>query len=271
MIRKFFKNLFIPGEHNSFRPKAIRHHAISLYSIALIFSQLSFGIVAYSPLAANPKALEPQIIDLVNQERAKNSLPALTENRELANAAKAKLNDMFAKNYWDHTAPDGTKAWYFILNEQYSYTVAGENLARGFTSAGSMAKAWMNSKTHRDNILNLDYQDTGVAVGNGTVDGKMFTVAVQLFGTTIGSQNRTLVAGQQTTFSNLSTANPIQKERMPFFVFYIILFALLIFDAIMVKINGLHKSKKHILAFRLSLALNIIVLVILTLNFTSVT
>lgn len=88
----------------------------------------------------------------------------LTIDSKLSKAAQAKANDLVAKNYWAHTAPDGRAPWSFIVASGYSYQQAGENLAYGFNSAGDVVTGWMNSAAHRANILNPNY----VAVGFGT-------------------------------------------------------------------------------------------------------
>ena len=67
---------------------------------------------------------------------------------------------MFSKNYWAHFAPDGsTSPWDFIHQSGYNYIFAGENLAKGFTDANSVVAAWMNSPSHRENILSNKYKD----------------------------------------------------------------------------------------------------------------
>ena len=173
---------FIPSHKNAHRPHAFRHFMLSIYSVALILSHLSFGVIQYTPLATNPEKLASDILAEINEERYKNSENTLATNQLLNEAAKDKLSDMFEKNYWDHTSPDGEKAWSFINKTGYSYSMAGENLARGFISADSMVRAWMDSPTHRKNILNESFTQTGIAVGNGIIEGKETTVAVQIFG-----------------------------------------------------------------------------------------
>jgi uncharacterized protein YkwD len=89
---------------------------------------------------------------------------------------------MFANDYWAHVAPDGTTPWSFIKSSGYAYTTAGENLARDFNDTGAMVEAWMNSASHRENIVNAKFKEIGVAVVNGTLQGVETTLVVQLFG-----------------------------------------------------------------------------------------
>ena len=117
-----------------------------------------------------------------NKERALQGLSALTENQKLNAAALAKAQYMFKNNFWAHTAPDGTTPWYFFTQAGYDYRYAGENLARDFNDSASVVAAWMNSPSHRENLLGQNYSDIGFAVLNGTLDGYETTLVVQHFG-----------------------------------------------------------------------------------------
>jgi hypothetical protein len=123
-----------------------------------------------------------QLLDKTNLERQKNSLHTLNYSQVLSNAARIKAEDMFNDDYWSHIAPDGASPWDFILGQGYKYSYAGENLAKDFNSSNSVVKAWMDSPTHRDNMLNSNYTEVGFAVVNGTLSGKETTLVVQMFG-----------------------------------------------------------------------------------------
>ncbi|MDO8507796.1 MAG: CAP domain-containing protein [bacterium] len=269
-IKKFLHKSFIPSKKNSYRPHAFRHLMLSVYSLGLILSQLSFGAVQYTPTTPNPEQLKKDIFTHINEQRKKQSENTFTESPLLDRAAQEKLQDMFAKNYWDHTSPTGEKAWVFIDKTGYSYTVAGENLARGFVSADGMVGAWMDSPTHKKNILDKDFSETGIAVGNGVINGKSATVAVQLFGkpSQAFAQGQSLVAGERSVSPKFSLENPVSAPKLPFFAIYLAIFALIIFDGAMIRFNKTHKNKHHMLSFRTSLGLNILVLAVLCLNFT---
>ncbi|MFH0969045.1 MAG: CAP domain-containing protein [Patescibacteria group bacterium] len=127
------------------------------------------------------------IVNLVNQSRTENGLPALSENEKLDKAAQDKANDMIANNYFAHTSPSGITPWFWIEKNGYDYQYAGENLALGFSTVENEHQAWMNSPTHKKNILNTNYEEIGVAVGKGVIENNTVTVAVQTFGTQAGS------------------------------------------------------------------------------------
>ncbi|MEK7447530.1 MAG: CAP domain-containing protein, partial [Patescibacteria group bacterium] len=196
-LKSFLHKSFIPSDKNAHRPHAFRHFMLSIYSLGLILSQLSFGAIQYTPVTPNPEQLKKDIFVKINEQRKGQTGTVFLENPLLSQAAQEKLQDMFTKNYWDHTSPTGEKAWVFIDKTGYSYTVAGENLARGFVSADGMVDAWMDSPTHKKNILDKNFRETGIAVGNGIINGKSATVAVQLFSkpSPVFTQGQSLVAG----------------------------------------------------------------------------
>ena len=92
--------------------------------------------------------------------------------------------------------PDGTTPWNFILNAKYQYEYAGENLARNFLFSNGVVDAWMNSKTHKENILRKEYTEVGFAVENGVLNGEETTIVVELFGKPLASA----IAKERQTF-----------------------------------------------------------------------
>ena len=123
------------------------------------------------------------VIKAVNDERLKKNLPALQTNPMLMEAARNKVDDMILNNYFAHISPvDGKKWSSFIRDSGYDYIEAGENLANGFDNVPDLVTAWMNSPTHRDNILNPDVDETGLAVKSGFLDGYPTIFVAQNFG-----------------------------------------------------------------------------------------
>lgn len=102
---------------------------------------------------------------LTNEERAKAGLPPVTENALLNASAQAKAQDMANRNYWSHDTPDGIEPWSFITAQGYSYSTAGENLACGFKDdSAEVIVGWMNSPTHKENIVNPKYSEVGFGI-----------------------------------------------------------------------------------------------------------
>jgi len=184
------RHLFVPHESNNQKAKLLHPNSIFLIALGLIAFQFVLGFASKSlpkVLGYSANISPEEVIRLTNVERVKNGLAPLSANSTLSQAALAKGNDMLAKGYWAHFAPDGTSPWSFFLSFGYKYKYAGENLARDFADAGSAVSAWMNSPTHKENILNPNYQDIGIGVVEGNLAGTETTVIVQFFGTTLGS------------------------------------------------------------------------------------
>lgn len=99
-----------------------------------------------------------------NSQRSSNHEAPLALDQQLSAAAQAKADDMAQKGYWSHNAPDGRTPWSFITAAGYNYQAAGENLAYGFSNANDTVSGWMNSPTHRANIMNVNYKDVGFGV-----------------------------------------------------------------------------------------------------------
>jgi hypothetical protein len=183
---KFLKHLFLPHEKNNHRAKIIHNSSLAtIFSIFLILNFVWVFLSAVRPdiLGLSYSISEQELLVLVNREREKIGLAPLTLDPQLSDAARRKAADMLEKNYWAHFAPDGsTSPWGFIRAAGYNYIHAGENLARGFTDSDSAVRAWMNSQTHRDNILAEKYQDVGFAIVPGTLTGEETVLIVKMFG-----------------------------------------------------------------------------------------
>lgn len=146
---------------------------------AIIFAiTLNIGSLTFAH-AASADAL----INLTNASRAQNGLADLTLSDQLTSATLAKANDMFSHDYFAHTSPTGKTPWDFIKAAGYDYTAAGENLAIGYTDDQELHEAWMNSATHRANILNANSREIGLAVVSGEYEGAETIIVVQMFGT----------------------------------------------------------------------------------------
>src|SRR3989344_4334180 len=126
---------------------------------------------------------DPQeIIAETNKVRTANNLSPLKANFKLDAAASEKLSDRIGKGYFAHNNPEGIAPWFWIEKNGYNYTHAGENLALGFLKADETVTAWMNSPSHRANIVNTNYNEIGVATGKATINGVTGVLVVQMFG-----------------------------------------------------------------------------------------
>lgn len=171
-------------------------YALQTAFIAVIF-------ILFSSSAQASEITPENVINYVNLAREAQGADKLIVNDKLTRVAQDKLNDMIANKYFAHTSPTGVNPWYWFQREGYDYHFAGENLAINFVSAESEQAAWMASPMHKKNILDSNFQEIGVAVGQQKVDGQTSIIAVQEFGTTFagletGKQNFSPLGKKQT-------------------------------------------------------------------------
>lgn len=119
-----------------------------------------------------------EVLQLVNQERSKQGLRALTLSNELTSIATTKARDMAESRYFDHNSPNYGSPFEMLQKFGVNYRSAGENIAAGQRTAKEVMNSWMNSSGHRANILNANYTQLGVGFYAG---GQYDTYWVQLF------------------------------------------------------------------------------------------
>lgn len=182
----FLKHFFLPGKSNNQRARFIHNQVI--FAVVLLLLGSSFLVSSAKKhfsdvLGVSVNVSSQDLLNLTNQKRAEAGLGPLQLDGQLAAAAEAKAQNMFAKQYWAHFAPDGTSPWDFIKGSGYPYVYAGENLARGFSSSGDVINAWIASPDHRANMLSAHYSDVGFAIEQGPLPGDANTVlVVEMFG-----------------------------------------------------------------------------------------
>ena len=100
------------------------------------------------------------VVELVNAERAKVNLPALTMTTKLNEAALVRAKETVQS--FSHTRPNGSSFSTVLKENGISFQGAGENIAWGQRTPEQVVLAWMNSEGHRANILNPKYTSIGV-------------------------------------------------------------------------------------------------------------
>ncbi|MEV6327680.1 sigma-70 family RNA polymerase sigma factor [Streptomyces sp. NPDC051909] len=114
---------------------------------------------------SDPNATEAQqVIDLTNAERAKAGCGPVTANTLLTRAAQGHSDDMAARNFFDHTNPDGADPGDRVTAAGYRWSTYGENIAKGQRTPAEVMDAWMNSPGHRANILNCSFKEIGIGI-----------------------------------------------------------------------------------------------------------
>lgn len=179
-----FSEVFVPHEENNFLPKALKSKYLFWYGAGLLIVKIALiSLVLILPSTDFFSTIAVQrLVSLVNQERQARNLPVLSLNNSLNSVADLKVNDMLARDYFEHTSPAGITPWFWFKKIGYNYQYAGENLAMGFTQTDDVFQAWMNSPLHRDNILNPNYQEMGLAIKSGQIQNHEDTLAVLVFG-----------------------------------------------------------------------------------------
>ncbi|SOD91246.1 sigma-70 family RNA polymerase sigma factor [Streptomyces sp. Ag109_G2-15] len=117
---------------------------------------------------STPSDTVTQVVALVNKERAAAGCGPLTEDPQLEKAAQGHSDDMAARNFFDHTNPDGADPGQRITAAGYRWSTYGENIAQGQQTPQAVMDSWMNSPGHRANILNCSFKDIGVGVHKGS-------------------------------------------------------------------------------------------------------
>lgn len=208
-VRHHLRHALVPHKGNRYRPHLVRFHGVTAVLLLVVLMQIAYGFISYGRFEVLGRVSDISSAELLsdtNRERQAASLGALTVNPKLNDAAFAKAQDMIKNDYWAHVSPSGTTPWHWLGNAGYNYTVAGENLAKNYPDAQSTVNAWMNSQTHRDNILNEGYQEVGFAVVDGAINGRNTTLVVAFYGASVGEAT---VAGAEDEKSPIVFAAPV--------------------------------------------------------------
>lgn len=257
-FQHWFAHALVPQKSNRHRAWLLHPHGLATVATVIVGLHISLAIVLHFPifpdvLGQSANLTPDEILTQINEKRAEQGLNTLAINEQLSEAAQQKGEDMIANGYWAHTSPTGREPWDFIQGAGYEYSVAGENLARNFHTTETLVSAWMASPTHRENILQSQYQETGIAIVSGQQNGRSAHIVVQLFGTPEKSVRTTSAATDpnadprsftrtgfviqnvaNTASSNVLGAHfeitPIHFYRAGILTVLVILFGVLMFD-----------------------------------------
>ncbi len=140
-----------------------------------------------APVAEEPPAVTPpdisedeqELLNLVNKARADAGVKPLEFDKELMNVARLKAKDMVENNYFSHQSPTYGSPFDMMRQFGISFKTAGENIAGNQTVEGAF-KLWMNSESHTKNILNSNFNYTGIGIVPSSTYGKV--IVQQLIG-----------------------------------------------------------------------------------------
>ncbi|KZX11904.1 CAP domain-containing protein [Methanobrevibacter filiformis] len=183
----------------------MRKYLKIIFIIILIIPIIS---AAFAETSNNELFYPSEVLELINQERAKYNIASLIEDQDLMSAAIIRSSEI--STLFSHTRPDGNRGL------SVSSKVYGENLGAGNSTPKDIVKEWMKStQGHREAILNSSYKTVGIAYlyNESDVGGYKYYWVV-LF----GIQSKSFVLNnktpQNTTTSNTPT-NSITPQNTP--------------------------------------------------------
>lgn len=204
------RNFLLPSKHNNYTPHLLRRSSLLIYVLVIFLFNVFFGQLDFNTSYAAVDA--GTLYSLHNSNRSANGLSGLTVNSQLVSSATSKAQAMLNADCWSHYCPPGTSPWSFILGAGYQYVYAGENLGEGFTNSATLMNAWMNSPTHRANVLSGNFTEIGIGFAYGNFQGNPNnTVVVVHFGSRgTASPTATPVPPKQTI--NNTPSDPEQNK-----------------------------------------------------------
>jgi len=184
-MKELLRDFFVPCKENGFKPRVLETQfffillgfLVGLKILTLVSFWDNFGATIFNQVS------QGDLYVLTNEARASNGVGKLEVSSRLEAVAQLKLADMFQDNYFAHTSPSGVDPWVWFGKANYDYKLAGENLAMSFMSSDEVVRAWLNSESHKKNMLLSEFKETGIAVGSGMINGQQTVAVVQVFGT----------------------------------------------------------------------------------------
>lgn len=129
----------------------------------------------YTTLSAT--AQEQKMLNLLNQDRARNGLSALPLDSELSAIARAKSREMMEKGYFSHESPAWGKAASMLTAFGYAYDGVGENIAHHATVEKAEA-AFLSSSAHRIVMMGSQWKKVGIGI---CIDQNGYVYVTELF------------------------------------------------------------------------------------------
>lgn len=183
---KWFKRFLIPSQDNDFKPNALQRSALVGMAVLVMISFSFANLHSILWVASDwlVSTILPAIVaDATNAARADEGRAPLTRDPVLDEAARLKAEDMATNEYFAHWSPTGVSPWHWFQEAGYTYKNAGENLAVHFTDSNEVVEAWLDSPTHRENIMDERFTDIGIGTAKGRYQGYDTVFVVQMFGT----------------------------------------------------------------------------------------
>jgi len=187
-MRYTLKQFFVPHEHNAYHPHILHSKRVIFYgTLGIVVKGIAVITALLLPLQVfvMPEVLsiqEERVMELTNQVREREGIPPIFKEIRLGYSSFDKARDMSIKGYFEHVSPDGKRLRDFLYDAGYEFSVAGENLAVGFSTPETMVRAWVNSPTHFANLIDPEYQHIGVGMSPGVYQAHPAMYVAQHFG-----------------------------------------------------------------------------------------
>lgn len=137
---------------------------------------LATALLAIALSGTPDRAGAQDVIDDINQGRARVSAAPLQPDATLAAVALDRANDMIRRHYFAHVNPDGRTVVDALRDRAYAFSYAGENIAYAPSVKDAERNLWL-SPGHRDNMVDGHFHRVGIAVVRAD-DGESYVVEV---------------------------------------------------------------------------------------------
>lgn len=107
---------------------------------------------------------EAAFLQLINDYRRDQGVPALSVSKALNEASYLHSKDMADNDYFDHESLDGRSPQDRMAERGYDGGRTGENIAAGYPTAERVFDTWRDSPGHNKNMLSEDYDAIGIGL-----------------------------------------------------------------------------------------------------------
>ncbi len=155
-----------------------------------------------------------ELLTLTNQARQEAGVGALRFSYQLGQAAQRHTQAMGTQNFFSHTGKDNSTFASRIAATGYQYTAIGENLAAGQTTPQSVVQSWLNSPSHKANLLAANFTEVGFGLYNATGSSDFGLYWAQELGQPSGGPTRAEVYIPTSCGINTASADTADKMRV---------------------------------------------------------
>jgi len=208
------KYFIIPAESNGYKSIFLQSRILLYFVLILAFLKVCMVLLSFN-LPVNiffADITKSSLENFVNQTRIALGLNSLAESQKLNQVAQLKAQNMIQEQYFSHTSPSGITPWFWFSKAGYNYKYAGENLAIGFFESEEVYNAWLNSPSHKANIVNPKYTEVGTAVLPGYGGGNAIIV-VQEFASPAPAKTATTKSNPIETVKKPVEQKPVQQPE----------------------------------------------------------